>query len=462
MAIIALGVTVVGIRGTIGGIIFSANKATPYAKAWARGSNPKTLRQSTQRGLLATMPALWRDLTDAERVLWDVFAALPAQDLINSLGETYSISGFGWFNKINIRLLVMGRATRTAVPSQARPSAPSITDIEFPFDVGQTAFVTYASATFDPDFDLVLEIAQSASIGRIAAPSVFAEFAVLQNPDDTETGFASAYVNRLGIGNASLRGYARLYRQTTDGLRSSPGAAQFITSDAPNYAPTALDYNGSADFALRGADLTGAAESKVLTIAGWFKIDGGDGNFRNMQGSTGNTYEIRLTNANKFQIRLENNVGTDVATFITDDAILAGSTWHSFLFSCDTNTLIVHWFIDDAPVDFTTQTFTVDQLIDFSVADHSFGARLGGSFFWDGCLSNWWFSIADALDFSDVAIRRIFISPAGDPLDLGSAGQLPTGTPPIIYLPDGDASNNVGDGGNYTNQAGTSACSTSP
>lgn len=462
MAIVKFGVAVVGIRGTVGGLTFSVNKSGPYAKQWSRSSNPKTVRQSAQRAILASIPAEWRDLSTAERALWDDFAELPAQDLTNPFGETYSIPGWGWFNKINIRLIVMGRAVRTAVPTQTRPSAPSITDLEFPFDDGQTAFVEYASGEFDPDFDLVLEVAQAGSIGRAAPPSSFAEFVVAQDPDDTQTGFATPYVNRLGIGNASLTGFLRMYRQTTDGLRSSAASATFIASDQSNYAPSALDYDGTNDFALRGADLTGSAESKVVTFAAWFKIDGGDGSFRAVCGGSGSAYQFRLTSANKLQLTAEDNVSTTVVSILSANAFLAGSGWHSALVSVDTATQTAIMYVDDAEEELVVSTLALDALMDFTVGDHAFGSRVGGSQKWDGCLSSYWFSITDALDFSDVAIRRIFLSPAGDPLDLGDSGQLPTGTPPIVYAPGGDASNNVGSGGNYVNQAGSSACSSSP
>ena len=462
MAILKFGPTVVGLRGTIGGITFSANKSSPYAKAWSRGSNPVAPLQTTQRGVLASIPALWRALTPAEQALWDTFAALPAQDLTNSLGETYSISGFGWFTKINVRLLVMGRADRTAVPAQSRPSAPTITDIEFPFDDGQTAFVSYAAGEFDPDFDLVLDIAQANSAGRLSPPSTFAEFVVSQNPNDTATGFMTAYVNRLGIGNTSLKGFARLYRQTTDGLRSSAGSLSFLAGDAPNYAPGALDYNSTTDFALRGGDLTGSADSTVWSAVGWFKIDGGAGSVRAISSCQGNNYEIRITGGNRFQFRAENAAGATIVDVTSTLTFAADSTWHSFMFSADTEAQTAPLFLDDLEAATTIATLTLDAIIDFTRVDHSFGARVGGSDFWDGCLSNFWMTITDALDFSDVAIRRSFVSPAGDPLDQGTAGQLPTGTPPILYFPDGDASNNAGSGGNYVNQSGAAACSDAP
>ena len=128
MAIIAIGPPLSGIRGTVGGITFSANKSGPYAKIWSQTTNPRTPSQSRERGFLARMSSLWNAMTDVERAAWDTFAALPAQDLTNSLGETFSASGFNWFTKTNIRLLRVGLTPLVPVPTQARPAAPTITE----------------------------------------------------------------------------------------------------------------------------------------------------------------------------------------------------------------------------------------------------------------------------------------------------------------------------------------------
>jgi len=128
MAITKIGAPLSGIRGTIGGITYSANKSGPYAKAWARASNPQTVKQTTERSYLSEMSQGWRDMNDAQRAAWDAFAALGAQELTNSLGEAYYASGWNWFCKCNIRLLRLARATIEAVPTQARPAAPEIDD----------------------------------------------------------------------------------------------------------------------------------------------------------------------------------------------------------------------------------------------------------------------------------------------------------------------------------------------
>lgn len=128
MAIVKFSTPITGLRGTIGGLIFSANKSGPHVKPWTRSANPRTSPQTIQRAHLATMPGLWTALTGVQQTAWDTFAALAAQDLENPLGETYSASGYNWFCKCNIRLIRMGITPITTTPTQARPAAPSVTD----------------------------------------------------------------------------------------------------------------------------------------------------------------------------------------------------------------------------------------------------------------------------------------------------------------------------------------------
>lgn len=124
MAIVKFGVPIVGARGAIGGIVFSANKAGPYARIWSKGSNPRTAAQSEQRGILTAFASNWRNLTQAQRDDWDDYADDPAQELTNSLGETYFASGFNWYVRINTHLELAGEADRDDAPTLTRPLAP--------------------------------------------------------------------------------------------------------------------------------------------------------------------------------------------------------------------------------------------------------------------------------------------------------------------------------------------------
>jgi len=129
MAITTIGAPLSGIRGTVGGITFSANKAGTYAKLWAPPSNPKTPNQSAQRGLVSQQPLQWSNMSDLQRDDWDVFAALVAQKLQNSLGQDYYACGYNWYTKCNVRVLRHGGAQFDTSPTIARPAAPTITEL---------------------------------------------------------------------------------------------------------------------------------------------------------------------------------------------------------------------------------------------------------------------------------------------------------------------------------------------
>lgn len=126
MAITQIGPPLSGIRGTIGGVTYSANGSSTYAKAWSKGPNPRTSKQSTERTFLARMPALWTALEPFLRDEWRSFASDPAQELFNSLGDGYFASGYNWFVKCNIRNLRVGNPIIEDAPEQTRPSPPTI------------------------------------------------------------------------------------------------------------------------------------------------------------------------------------------------------------------------------------------------------------------------------------------------------------------------------------------------
>ncbi len=131
MAIIVFGPTVIGARGTVGGGIFSANKSGPFLRAWSKGGNPRSPRQTDNRNNLTTFAVAWANLTQAERDDWDDYADDPAQEFTNSLGIDYFASGFNWFIKINMAKAQAGEAQRDDAPTDVRNAAPTIVNFAF-------------------------------------------------------------------------------------------------------------------------------------------------------------------------------------------------------------------------------------------------------------------------------------------------------------------------------------------
>jgi len=170
MAIIKLGELVAGIRKSIGGATYSQNKSGPYVRRWSRGTNQRTTRQGVQRGAFAQFAAAWRDLDQADRDDWDTYAADPAQEKFNSLGESYYASGFNWFLAINCQLASVGRTPRDTFPPGARPTAPTITAFHLSDGGAPLTNITYPDGTFTQSGGEDLESENSVTAASSSGP----------------------------------------------------------------------------------------------------------------------------------------------------------------------------------------------------------------------------------------------------------------------------------------------------
>lgn len=222
MAIVKLGATVVGIRGTLGGITFSANKAGPYARIWTKGANPRTPTQSVQRGYVSEMPQAWRALTPVQQAAWDTWAALPAQQKTNSLGLGYYISGYAWFVCINTRLRIMGLATRTAPPAGARPPALTATVHQYDDQAPGFRFVLRISNVTDVDNGMVLFARAIPTSGRAVNYSAWRNIGNAPNIgfDPTAWTMTAQHLAAWGEAAAGWRIYISVHEQTDEGLRA--------------------------------------------------------------------------------------------------------------------------------------------------------------------------------------------------------------------------------------------------
>lgn len=462
MAKIKLGPTVVGILGTVGGVIFTRNKSGPYARGWSRGSNPRQPLQAAQRGRLGAIPQLWRALTPAQQAAWDSFATLPAQDQTDRFGDTFSLSGFGFFTKCNTRLLAMDRATIVATPVIARPAAPIISSLQLPYLDTQYAKIIYPSGEFPAGTDQIIEISQAISIGRQVSPTASKTLLETQTPPDTESGFIIPYLDRFGPGQSSLKGFTRVYRQTTEGLRSSAGTANFVSTDSPGHVATAKDYNGTTNLGIRGADLTANADSKVLLISFWFRIDGGDATLRIPVQSNNSRFTIRFEVSNTIGLRIFDPSPNLILSANTTSTFTAGPDWHNLIWSVNLATGKLQLAVDGALEIPTISVAPIDAFADWTRPNHAIGGTDSTTALFDGCLAEIYINFATTIDLAAPNAIALFVSPEGSPMDLGPNGVFPTNSVPIVYMPAADPENNIGSGGNYVNQAALAACSTNP
>lgn len=146
MAIIKLGSLVLGIRGTVGGVVYSAGLGGPYARAWGRSSNPRAVLQQRSRAHLGGLPGAWQSVSASERSDWDVFAATDPEPTFNSLGEPVTLSGYNYFVRCNVRRLQVGLDVLLLAPTGIQASQPPVVQlISWVVDVsgGGSAVLTY-------------------------------------------------------------------------------------------------------------------------------------------------------------------------------------------------------------------------------------------------------------------------------------------------------------------------------
>ena len=208
----------------------------------------------------------------------------------------------------------------------------------------------------------------------------------------------------------------------------------------------ATDFDGTNDAYSRGAGLTGAADGKLGTVSAWFRIDGGIGADTFVLINTGATMRLLLSAAAKMQVLAKQPTGGFVLNITSSLVLAASATWHHVICSWDLGNTTACIYVDDGNAVLTIPT---NANIDQTDTNWHIGASAPGIPKWNGALAELYFAL-EYLDLSVTANRRKFISAAGHPVPLGADGSTPTGTQPIIYARDGDASNNLGSGGDFT------------
>jgi len=219
MARVKLGETVVGLRGTIGGVCFSAAKTGPYARVWSRGGNPRTAGQAAIRGQVARLGTAWQAMSDGERADWDTLAAAPPEEDYDPFGELMLLSGWNWFVRVNTRRQRVGLAVTEDVPSDTPEDQPAGIDVSLEVGDPPTCSLEWTAAEFGATDSVVLHVATQRWNARAVQYAGFAELAAEYNPGDGPLDFAAAYLAKFGDPVAGQRVFYRVWRQRADGVR---------------------------------------------------------------------------------------------------------------------------------------------------------------------------------------------------------------------------------------------------
>jgi hypothetical protein len=236
-------------------------------------------------------------------------------------------------------------------------------------------------------------------------------------------------------------------------------------------APQGVQFDGSNDYLTRGADLSGNANSKLVTGAFWFRANsatiGGNQNIFFSGADLLGTYGFSLYRSGSEEIGVTGRDASGNSDLVVLSSAYADTSWHHCMFSFDmSDTGKRHLYIDDSS-DLNVTTYTNDTL-DFTQSEHYVGAAnaFGSPFgLFAGDLADFWLDFGTYIDLSVASNRRKFVgASAASSVDLGSDGSNPTGAAPIVFLSGavGSWHTNDGDGGGFTENGALSAASADP
>ena len=131
---------------------------------------------------------------------------------------------------------------------------------------------------------------------------------------------------------------------------------------------------------------------------------------------------------------------------------------HHILFSIDAATSKRHVWIDDIEETLSVDTAIANAEIDYTDANFVIGASPTPDNWFEGHMGQFYLA-QEYIDLSIEENRRKFISKDRQPVDLGQIGEKPTGSQPVIYLPNPASSfeTNLGSGGDFTPHGSLSA-----
>ena len=220
MAVVKFGTTVVGLRGTVGGVTYSAGKSSSYAKQWAQGSNPRTSIQQKNRAALTRCGAAWWALGSTLRADWDAFGLVAPEVIKNRLGEVIHLTGWQWFVKVNQRLFGVGLSLRSAVPSTAVVAAATGFFLTLGQLPGGVCAVQWGAGSIPLMSSGVLWAALNTSGGAQVSGVPWVRVWSAHEPAGTSAVITTEMGLRYGSIRTGWQFFGQLYVLRDDGIRS--------------------------------------------------------------------------------------------------------------------------------------------------------------------------------------------------------------------------------------------------
>jgi hypothetical protein len=156
--------------GSAAGLTSSRNRYGQYRRTRAIPVNPSSFAQQTARTRLSNNAAAWRTISDAQRSGWTTLGSQIQRT--DSLGQSYTLNGFGAYCSVNNNLLAAGESTVDSAPGLISPTglisatltltavAFSVAYVTTPLGAGEKLFVygspqRAAGRQYESDYRLI-------------------------------------------------------------------------------------------------------------------------------------------------------------------------------------------------------------------------------------------------------------------------------------------------------------------
>lgn len=134
------------LSGSVGGVVAARNKGGQYLRNRSVPTNPNSVQQQRVRMGFGSVAIAWQSLTDGQRLSWNGYAS--ETPLVNSLGESITVSGFNMFLRTNSFLAAVdaGVVAGGAPPSPGLSSLGALDSAEASVATGLTVAFTGSTA----------------------------------------------------------------------------------------------------------------------------------------------------------------------------------------------------------------------------------------------------------------------------------------------------------------------------
>jgi len=142
---------------------------------------------------------------------------------------------------------------------------------------------------------------------------------------------------------------------------------------------------------------------------------------------------INMTSSGESRFQAAGGVGTGVILNTAAQVPIVNNSWNHVMVSVDAAVDIVHYWINGQENTTYNERLVEDEVLPNFGKEAFFGwnGYSGAGFIGD--VSEFWFDDS-FMDLSIQANRDKFLTGSGKPAELGSTGQLPTGSTPRMYL----------------------------